>query len=514
MLSKRVFVFGFFILAQWLACDSDFTPVNFDPDAFPAAPFAISLTVGDGIVALSWSHPKPGEVDFYKIYRRTNLDTSFAFIDTTAALEYTDTHVNNEVVYLYGVSAVRNDLEGNKTLSVNVVPTIFSVIINSQAEVTRSRMVVLTLVAPVTTTFMKISNDPAFGASAWEPYSATKGWTLSDGDGRKRVFVHYRDISGNQTLTAAQDSITLDTKATILSVTENTNGQVRSAGDRIRFTVITAEEGGSATIDLGFQRRGIRLFDDGTNGDDVENDGTYSRDFQVPQGLEVTNVNVVGQFNDRVGNSAESVEAPGRITIQNAPDPVILLSPENVAGSTTTLRLNWTRSNATDFSSYKLYRALSPGVTNSSGLVASIASASTVTHLDDTLQQNMTYYYRLYVFDAGGLSAASNEVSGTTGNNEPPDAVTLAQPDQTDSTTFRLSWTRSMADDFESYRIYRSEGAPVDLNEAPISILSTATTTMFENLDLQQGIEYHYQVLVFDLDGLSAASNEVMGQLK
>ncbi len=512
MRSRLAYLSGLVTLVIFLGCSSDLAPVDFDPDAFPSAPLAVTVMVGDGVVALSWSHASPQQIDFYRIYRRTSRDTSFLLVDSTSAMAFTDSPINNEVAYVYGVSAVRAGLEGPRALSSDVVPTVFGVIINERAEFTRSRNVILTLIAPANTSFMRISNSEVLAGSVWEPFRVTKSWTITEQDGVKRVFVSYRDGNGNQTVQAARDSIVLDTKAAILSVSENTNGESRSAGETILFSMQTAEKGGEASVDLGTVRR-VRLFDDGTNGDDVEGDGVYNREFQIPFGLEMISASVIGRFTDQIGNVAEPVEASGRITIQDPPRAVALNTPE-VLDETVSLQLTWTRSDAGDFASYKIYRAISAGVSTASALVATLSSASTLSYLDQGLEAGTTYYYRVYVFDNGGLSTGSNEVSATTASNQPPDPVALAQPDQTDSTSFRLSWSRSRADDFASYRIYRSEGVPVNLSDAPISIISESETTSFDDLNLERGVDYYYIVLVFDTGGLSAASNEVMGRLR
>jgi hypothetical protein len=57
---------------------------------------------------------------------------------------------------------------------------------------------------------MSFSNDGTT-FSAWESYSASKAWTLSDGDGTKEVFAKLKDGTGN--ITTLSDSIILDTTA-------------------------------------------------------------------------------------------------------------------------------------------------------------------------------------------------------------------------------------------------------------------------------------------------------------
>jgi hypothetical protein len=58
--------------------------------------------------------------------------------------------------------------------------------------------------------YMSFSND-GVTFSDWEPYSDSKAWTLSDGDGTKEVFARFKDEAGN--ISTVSDSIILDTTA-------------------------------------------------------------------------------------------------------------------------------------------------------------------------------------------------------------------------------------------------------------------------------------------------------------
>jgi len=81
--------------------------------------------------------------------------------------------------------------------------------INNGASYTNSPSVILTLYAsdPAGVSQMCISNTAV--CSAWETYSTSKTWTLSDGDGEKTVHVCYRDTFGNSNLSPFTASIVL-----------------------------------------------------------------------------------------------------------------------------------------------------------------------------------------------------------------------------------------------------------------------------------------------------------------
>ena len=84
----------------------------------------------------------------------------------------------------------------NSRVSVfNLFPAAASVTINDGASTTLSVQVQLSLSA-LEASEMRISNNPDFAASSWEPYSTSKNWQLDPGDGVKTVYLQFRDSSG------------------------------------------------------------------------------------------------------------------------------------------------------------------------------------------------------------------------------------------------------------------------------------------------------------------------------
>jgi len=78
------------------------------------------------------------------------------------------------------------------------------------------------------------------------------------------------------------------------------------------------------------------------------------------------------------------------------------------------LSLAWTRSPAADFSDYRVYRADSASqlsaLPSNDYLVDIITDQGELTYTEAGLSR--FYYYRVFVFDRGGLSAGSNTVWG------------------------------------------------------------------------------------------------------
>ncbi|MCK5786616.1 MAG: fibronectin type III domain-containing protein [Candidatus Sabulitectum sp.] len=82
--------------------------------------------------------------------------------------------------------------------------------------------------------------------------------------------------------------------------------------------------------------------------------------------------------------------------------------------SSTTAELGWTGCPDSDFSSYTLYRSVSPGISNNSGSAAVIFTTenkASTEYLDDNLEPGSTWYYALKTTNEGGGASWSNEVS-------------------------------------------------------------------------------------------------------
>ena len=81
--------------------------------------------------------------------------------------------------------------------------------INNNSTHTNSRNITLNLLGSGIDT-MCISNTES--CTNYEPYTSTKSWSLTSGDGQKTVYVYYKDASGN-VIAELSKSITLDTTA-------------------------------------------------------------------------------------------------------------------------------------------------------------------------------------------------------------------------------------------------------------------------------------------------------------
>ncbi|MFC1745363.1 hypothetical protein ACFL35_15320, partial [Candidatus Riflebacteria bacterium] len=119
-----------------------------------------------------------------------------------------------------------------------------TVVINQGDALTNQTLVRLLLTAddPAGVDSVAFSNDGS-SYSAFEPYTSSKTWTLTSGDGLKTVYVRFRDNLGNYSF-AASDGITLDqTPPTVGSIVIN-GGNARVSTAEVTLTLSASDPSG------------------------------------------------------------------------------------------------------------------------------------------------------------------------------------------------------------------------------------------------------------------------------
>lgn len=101
----------------------------------------------------------------------------------------------------------------------------------------------------------------------------------------------------------------------IREVMEDTGGCLKFVGDTIHFTLDAGETGGTASVDIGDVHKNIALYDNGTHGDAIKNDGIYELDYVTGQEDIVRTVKVTGHFISASGTIAPPHFSEGNITV-------------------------------------------------------------------------------------------------------------------------------------------------------------------------------------------------------
>ena len=498
------------LLGFWWGCtDQIAEPDNSDTiSGAPEIPRDLQTRISDGAVLLEWSLNQPGLARQFLIYRGDTSRASVAtLIDSSAELSFTDNSVRNNVRYFYQVATHgTNGLVSRLSSPVSATPALYAISINDGDKYTSSREVTINAAAFNGTRNIILGHDANFTGQNWLDYSSAVNWTLEPGDGTKMVYAKFRDYEGNETISTVSDDIILDTRAVIDSVTEDSEGKTLSVGDKLHLVVYTKEPDGSAVVEVagvGTQT----LFDDGTSGDAVADDGVYELDWTVPAAVDVRDGGIRGSFTDAAGNRADDKTSGTVINIANPPPGASLSA---YVASASQINLTWTSSGVADFGSYLLFRSESADVDTTSKLLANVTGAANTTYQDSDLEPGTDYYYVVYTLDQSGLKAASNIAKATTEVNEAPEKVTLFVSSFSNSVV-TIGWTKSNEDDFDSYRIYRSEASPVSVSDSNLrSVITRTNSTSYNDSDVEPTTTYYYVIVVHDQFGLnSGASNEV-----
>jgi fibronectin type 3 domain-containing protein len=113
---------------------------------------------------------------------------------------------------------------------------------------------------------------------------------------------------------------------------------------------------------------------------------------------------------DSAANNSGSNIVQQSTPANDPPKPVVLSQPVEDGAA---LKLSWSPSTENDFANYRLYRSTAAVVDSGGAPIVVINNASTTEHRDTSVATNVTYYYRVYVFDQQGLpSRGSNIVQG------------------------------------------------------------------------------------------------------
>jgi fibronectin type 3 domain-containing protein len=213
--------------------------------------------------------------------------------------------------------------------------------------------------------------------------------------------------------------------------------------------------------------------------------------------------NTLGEF---AGSNIVSVTIPPKDSEPPISAGALIVQPGDDDFS---LSISWEQSNHSAFSSYRLFRSTSSDLINNGSPIFITRTRDENYYTDSVLESATTYYYRLYVYDIDGNSAGSQIVAGTTPPNQPPQPVTLTEPKAVTAQSLQLNWNINRDADFDSYRIFRSKSAQINVQSAPIAIMTSQQTTTVTDSNLENSTVYYYQLFVYDKGGLYAGSNIV-----
>lgn len=495
------------------ACSSNSPAPSYDNPFDPRngqglpIPDSLAVTVGNNLVQLFWGLPENETAEEFAVFRqRLDVDEAEELLARVHPRSYTDSGVRNGRTYAYRLAAGRDGRFGARSEPIEARPGVFSIVIADDAPKTRSRTVSVALSAPAADVVRLVEDPDSVAVTPWRRAAATLNWTLSSGDGNKTLYCVFRLPDGSESLPVS-DAIVLDTRAIIRSVGFD-GSDVRQPGETVHFFLDAEENDGTAFADVAGLAR-VSLFDDGSGGDPVPDDGKYEADFVLPVGRAVTAASVTGLFTDDVGNTAESLLGPKTLTVRQSPEPVSMIDPATLAEppAAAAVTLRWTQALATEFSAYQIFRSEIMPVDSTSRLLGSISGRTTTQYTDSDVVEGRRYFYRVFVLSIAGLQQGSeNTLAVCVANERPPQTINLEAASGIATTSLSLRWSRSSDRDFASYRVYRNETGTVTDQDSLLAQIVDVNQNYWDDRDLEENTTYYYRVYVDDLGSACDAS--------
>jgi len=193
------------------------------------------------------------------------------------------------------------------------------------------------------------------------------------------------------------------------------------------------------------------------------------------------------------GGGSSSWVSGSATTLPDPPNAPTNLTFSPITNSS--IALNWS-DNSNDETGFEIFRSTSSG-----GTYAQVGTtgAGTTTFNNTGLIDNTRYYYRVYAYNTGGLSAALSGSAITL--PDVPNAPSNLTFSSITNTSIQLNWTDNSnnEDGFEIFRSLSSGGTFVSVGT------TGAGVTTFNNTGLSQDTEYFYRVYAYNSGGASAS---------
>ena len=479
------------------------------PPVPPTAPTGLTAVAGNGSITLSWSASIGATA--YNVLRSTTSGAEVQIVgpialqpDASGTVSYTDT-VSNGQSYYYVVQAIDSGSSPSASSGeVVAYPAVPALAVPQSLQATAGN-------ASVTLTWIA-----SYGASAYNVIRGTTSGGESvvsgplalepDGSG----MLSYTDTAANGTtyyyVVQAVDTfghvsaLSVEVSATPSAPQGTPSGLTARAGngsvtltwnaasgaaayDVLRSTLSGHEVKVAGPLTLSVSATGTVTYIDGST--PLTNGQPYFYTVQAERG------GAPGQ------SSNEVVATP--IAAPSSPGGLVATASD---GSAT---LIWTA--PVGAVTYSIFRGSGPG--QESVLVANqplrTDSNGAVTYQDATLQNGLTYYYRIQAQNAGGISPYSNEASVSLAAPAAPAKViaTPATDAATQASVVNLSWSAVVGS--SGYAIFRSNSAGTESQYVP----NWAGGAQYTDRGVTPGNVYYYVVRALNGSFLSDSSNEV-----
>lgn len=380
--------------------------------------------------------------------------------------------------------------EGNGQLIANIQAVELResfVVINNGSEFTNTSAVTLTL-GSTTAAEMKISGDTT--ATGWIPFANNYSLALSAGQGNKTVRVEYRDINA-LSLGTKQDSIIVDSEIAVNSFTAT---GATTKGDTLLVTLdLKGDVGADVKVSLPGLFSNYSLLDHGVNGDNVANDGIYSRKFIIDTSIEI-NSKLTATITDKAGNTVIA-ETTANVVTSTPPGIFNIKISSNIATQVMNLAFDTDEATTSSIS----WGTTAENLTNSQ-IISDVLTPNHNTLLTGLSSSELTFY-QISVTDAAG------NITTKVGKNKLAPAQVenvIAQPGDLE---IGVVWNPNEHPYTAGYRVYRSED---NANYTLVNPDKLLKGSYYIDASVQNGTQYFYKVSAVDRDGNEGIKSDVV----
>ncbi len=451
-----------------------------EPSA-PAAPAGLTATAGNASVSLAWA--TSAGASSYSVYRGTasggESTTPIAAGLTSTA--YTDTGITNGTTYYYRVAAVNgggtsgmsNEASATPEPSAPAAPT-------GLTATAGNASVSLTWAASAGTGSYSVYRGTAAGGESATPIEAGLTSTAYTDAGLANGTTYYYKVAAvNGGGTSAMSN--------------EVSGMPRPAVPPTPAGLTATP--GSASVTLNWSASA------GATSYNVYRATYPGTESAIPFAANVPYTS----YTDSTASSGSTyyyevaaVNSSGTSGISNEASATLV--PAAPAGLTATatnasVSLSWAASAGA--TSYKIYRATSPGGEG----ITPVAMAAASSYTDPGLNAGTTYYYEVAAINSAGTSTMSAEVSATTALLAPTGLTATAG-----NASVLLTWAASTG--ARSYSVYRGMASG-----AETAVASGIGALTYTDSAVTNGATYYYKVAAVNSGGPSALSAEASATL-
>ena len=439
----------------------------------PIAPTGLMGTAGDTVVTLAWDAVT--DADLYGVYRNSTL------IAKINVAYFTDTNLTNDTSYSYGVSTIKEDVEGTPSAAVSVTPT---------APATPAAPIMPTgLTATPGDTVVMLSWNAVADATLYRVYR----------DGATNPLISISSTSYTDTGLSNGTSYDYSVRAVNASGREGQPSEAVTAMP----TMPTAPNAPDTPENLMATAGNTMVTLAWDTVDDAELYGIYRNSTLIAK-IDLTSFTDTGLTNGTAYDYSVSAINDGRESVQStpavsatpvAPDPTTtptLVAPTGLTAMAGDNRVDLSWDEVTGATLYNVYRS------DSSTAQALIAQVNAISFADTAVTSGTAYNYSVSAIDSSGEGARSTEnVSATPTAPMLPIAPTGLMGTAGD-TVVTLAW--DAVTDAELYGVYRNS-----------TLIAKINVAYFTDTNLTNDTSYSYGVSTIkeDVEGTPSAAVSV-----